>query len=950
LFLPEQSRSVNKSFGIFTAATLRHCSTNIAHDVEGYKSLIARPYESVNRAMPGSYYSDVERTIFLTYVILREDIAKYDELFQQERKFISYEYWSAHGLAAMDYDELVYGQLRLSDIAAAHPAESAMADGLTRFLYEIILRRMEIRDKSRSVNAIDVIFNFDAIGFTGTPFIDNYPTFAYIREGREGAIPDLIDRSFYAYSSDALAQDDFEARFGAFQGQNSRVLAEYVPSDEGIVTAGGGPAGAAGVNATSQRPRTAGAAAAGKTAAANELGILTRIFAREDAAAAAAAAALGGSVASSAAASPPPPAFNALVDLCGVFKRSTVHDVRDLLLKHYGGGAGGGGGDDDDRCPFHYVYHIGQSDSSDRVLAVRSDNDVQFDEEFYKHLCQTYGAALRERVFFFVDNRNTLGKDVPFQLVYQRSYGRPLFTKSAVLAHDVDDFSKIWQAMGRSRTMNDTLFSIYKSHIPPELRATAAAAAAGPADIKAHGLTRLLYVRNCDRKMAGNLSSIYQTLISLLNLSTSSFYYCDEIVNTFLESMRHQIGAKVAAHEEQLVRHVLRAPLPARILSHILSAKFGRSAAPAVRDAAADLTPEVVEALLRNVVQQKFEQRQPSGDVHDDFIRQLSGEQQSLMEISYTKQQQKQKQKQQNKNQDADTMAIFDKRHQIAIAVDTDDYFAYMQAPGASLDVPRMCLSLPLAEPIVALRYTGTDGARHALRVYPTLQFLYSHHIQPAYISAAVKESLAGYQKVKPRRWCERFLLAVTKEQQAPAAEVAAAAAAAAATEATAAAAAAAATAAAAAAEGEAAEGEAADPVEQLAVDIEHNFVRTSPLYSLLALRPGVYVIGMKDQFNTHDLAAHPLGEHAAYIADEAGFILHDRAAADGACSAASVGRFGPYGLEQYLLMEVLSRQEVATNVLDHYVRHREKLQRSLEGFDEKQGKGFVCWRFIMKE
>lgn len=32
--------------------------------------------------MPGSYYSDVERTIFLTFVILSEDIAKYDELFQ----------------------------------------------------------------------------------------------------------------------------------------------------------------------------------------------------------------------------------------------------------------------------------------------------------------------------------------------------------------------------------------------------------------------------------------------------------------------------------------------------------------------------------------------------------------------------------------------------------------------------------------------------------------------------------------------------------------------------------------------------------------------------------------------------------------------------------------------------------------------------------------------------
>ena len=61
----------------------------------------------------------------------------------------------------------------------------ATKDGLTRFLYEIILRRMEIRDQSKSVNSIDVVFNFACIGFTGTPFIDNYPTFAYINAGRQ---------------------------------------------------------------------------------------------------------------------------------------------------------------------------------------------------------------------------------------------------------------------------------------------------------------------------------------------------------------------------------------------------------------------------------------------------------------------------------------------------------------------------------------------------------------------------------------------------------------------------------------------------------------------------------------------------------------------------------------------------------------------------------------------
>ena len=72
----ETSRSINKAFGIFNERTLRHTATNIAQDIEGYKGLVARPYESVNRAMPGSYYSDVERTIYLTYYILMEDVAK----------------------------------------------------------------------------------------------------------------------------------------------------------------------------------------------------------------------------------------------------------------------------------------------------------------------------------------------------------------------------------------------------------------------------------------------------------------------------------------------------------------------------------------------------------------------------------------------------------------------------------------------------------------------------------------------------------------------------------------------------------------------------------------------------------------------------------------------------------------------------------------------------------
>ena len=63
----EQSRSLNKAFGIFNEQTLRHCRTNVAQDVEGYKGLIARPYESVNRAMPGSSHLSV----FFTHTFRR---------------------------------------------------------------------------------------------------------------------------------------------------------------------------------------------------------------------------------------------------------------------------------------------------------------------------------------------------------------------------------------------------------------------------------------------------------------------------------------------------------------------------------------------------------------------------------------------------------------------------------------------------------------------------------------------------------------------------------------------------------------------------------------------------------------------------------------------------------------------------------------------------------------
>lgn len=882
--------------GIFNEETLKHCATNIVHDIEGYKSLIARPYESVNRkslrsvhesrrfdgipqlqssadslrikwcltfspssspfagAMPGSYYSDVERTIFLTFVILQADVAKYDELFQAERKFISFEYWNEHFVHQLDFDDLVYGHEKLSEIVSKYPETK---DGLTRFLYEIILRRMEIRDKSRSVNSIDIVFNFDCIGFTGTPFLDNYPTFEYIRHGRIDEIPETIDRSFYAYTSDGLSQGDFEDRFARFQGQNSNVVVEYVPSDF--------------IHDST-----------------DEMATLESIFAREEWSGVLNTAdgpqqkRIGCAAVSS---------FNAIVDLCGIFKRSTIHDVRDLIKKHFG----------PDR--FHYVYHIDQTDSSDRVLSMNSDNDVRYDEEFYKRLCNTYGEGLRDRIFFFVDNRNVIGKDIPFQLVFLKHFGEPLFSKTVVIAHDVSDFSRIWQAMGRSRTMNDTLFSVYKSGIPDG----SINEGAGAADIKKQQLTRLLYERNCDSKMSGNISSNFLLLIALFNLSMKSFYYEDSVVNAFLEKMENTIGAKVAALEGQLEENVLGAPVPAKILYHILADKFRRS--PDTVVSRERLTEETVRILLRHIVQQKFEQRLHSGDKFDRFIAFLCGEQQSQMEISYTKQQQKQKQTQKNKNQDSDAMGIFDKKNQMFLQFETMDYFA--QTAIAAEDKAKILMQLASPVPILKIIYRAV-GREHAIHVYPTLQFLYSHFIHGSYLTSEVQEVFVS-SKFDPEKHFEHFLVAAKmihkgfhKSGGTSAAN--------------------------------------GSSSEELDVKVVVNLVRQNPQYTLAALRQGIYVIGMKDQFNVHDMEHYAMKNEIQYVADEHGFILFDRT------NEKNLEGCGPYGLEQYILMEVLSKQEVAENVIEYYCKHRDILQRGLETYDEKQGKGFVCWRFLMNE
>lgn len=97
--------------------------------------------------------------------------------------------------------------------------------------------------------------------------------------------------------------------------------------------------------------------------------------------------------------------FNCIVDLAGVFKKLTIHGVKDILLRY---------NQINKNSQFKYIYHIDQKDGSDRILFLESDNEVPFDQEFYKNLCNNYDKGLAQKVFFFIDNRNVTGKDVPF--------------------------------------------------------------------------------------------------------------------------------------------------------------------------------------------------------------------------------------------------------------------------------------------------------------------------------------------------------------------------------------------------------------------------------------------------------------------------------------------------------------------------------------------------------
>lgn len=128
-----------------------------------------------------------------------------------------------------------------------------------------------------------------------------------------------------------------------------------------------------------------------------------------------------------------------------------MHGVRNTIKKVFG------------NTKYKYIYYIDQVSCQDRILYVENENDIPYDDEFYKYLVQKYGEKVPEKIFFYIDNRNVIGKDIPYQLIFKKKFDAPLIYQSVVLAHDIEDFSKIWQAMGRSRTMNMTNFVIYKN-------------------------------------------------------------------------------------------------------------------------------------------------------------------------------------------------------------------------------------------------------------------------------------------------------------------------------------------------------------------------------------------------------------------------------------------------------------------------------------------------------
>lgn len=221
-------------------------------------------------------------------------------------------------------------------------------------------------------------------------------------------------------------------------------------------------------------------------------------------------------------------------------------------------------------------------------------------------------------------------------------------------------------------------------------------------------------------------------------------------------------------------------------------------------------------------MEQKFEQRSLSYDEFDAFIAFLSGDQQSTMEISYTKQQQKQKQKQSNKNQDADAFGLFHRENQLTLRFETENYFKDTLDP--QTDVLKLAFNLPCPIPITTVQYQY-KGATRTIHVYPTLQFLYSHHIDGTYITQDVQEfyQLPSWDRNNATSAYKGFWKHAVLSPTDPMEEDK---------------------------ESDKMSSTNDDVMETLGICVLENKVRQNGQYTLVGLKEGAFVIGMKEQFN----------------------------------------------------------------------------------------------------
>merc|ERR1711988_759690 len=82
----------------------------------------------------------------------------------------------------------------------------------------------------------------------------------------------------------------------------------------------------------------------------------------------------------------------------------------------------------------------------------------------------------------------------------------------------------------------------------------------------------------------------------------------------------------------------------------------------------------------------------------------------------------------------------------------TDNYFQYTLA--AQKDFVKTAFNLPITVPVFKLAY-ALDGRRRYINVYPTLQFLYSHHIQAEYITQEVRDLVSKPVPANSARFLE---------------------------------------------------------------------------------------------------------------------------------------------------------------------------------------------------